>query len=68
MSTTTNIACHDCKKMVWVGQSDYLYTSPARISELTKFLFEHKGHALEFVDSHDSKTQYYAEVDDNELQ
>lgn len=52
MSVTVDIACHTCKEQLWVGQSDYIYTTQEALVNLKSFLFEHKSHQLEFCDEH----------------
>ena len=48
MSICFNINCHDCCEKLWVGQNERIYTTIEAISNLEKFLFAHKGHALSF--------------------
>jgi hypothetical protein len=50
MSATYSIACKDCKKSLWVGQSPRtLYSGePDTMEALKEFLFDHMNHNLEF--------------------
>lgn len=57
MSTTYNIECNDCKKTLWIGQSDYIYTGNKEcMDKFKKFLFDHVNHNISFVD--DSNEHY----------
>jgi len=55
MSQTFAIACTQCKKSLWIGQSDlapkkgHLYSGKKNvIAELTDFLWDHENHPLIF--------------------
>ena len=48
MSITYHINCHDCKKFLWVGQRDRIYTTGPHLILLNTFLFEHENHKLSF--------------------
>ena len=52
MSRTYEIACHDCKTALWIGQGwtpgTHLYATPEHLKLLHDFLFAHIGHRLEF--------------------
>ena len=50
MSTTFDIICVKCKKDLWIGQGDILYTGePETMEKLRVFLHEHKNHPLLFT-------------------
>lgn len=57
MSRTYDIVCRDCEAKLWIGQGwpperVYLYTAAEpHITDLTRFLFKHERHRLEFLDS-----------------
>jgi hypothetical protein len=56
MSDTYDIACHDCKVGLWIGQSGAnpwtFYTGePKMMQHLRLFLWQHRGHRLEFNES-----------------
>jgi hypothetical protein len=50
MSEDFRLGCMDCKKAVWIGQRDHIYTDPDTLKALQKFLFSHQGeeHTLRF--------------------
>ena len=48
MSVTYDLACHDCSQQLWVGQRDYIYTTPEHLANLKEFFFAHQGHQLQF--------------------
>lgn len=48
MSTIYKIGCRKCSVNLWIGQGGHIYTAKKYIKALTKFLFEHLGHSLEF--------------------
>ena len=50
MSITYHLCCKDCGYHLWIGQGDYIYTGQQSImDDLTRFLYAHLGHALEFM-------------------
>jgi hypothetical protein len=53
MSDTYDLACHDCKASLWIGQSGSspwcFYTGePETMQALGLFFWAHRGHRLEF--------------------
>jgi len=52
MSTTFDIGCLDCRKRLWIGQRDYVYSTPEHLQRLSSFLLEHKGHRLTVATEH----------------
>lgn len=78
MSTTYDLECTMCRVRLWVGQSTdqtppipfYLYTHPREaIQRLTRFLHDHRGHALIFDDEHsmEQEREYVEESPDYPL-
>ena len=55
MSVTYEILCHDCKESLWIGQRDYIYTTPEALAKLNKFLFAHSRHSLTFEGDPDNE-------------
>jgi len=59
MSRTYSIGCKDCFESLWVGQGwpntngVYIYKKEDHVKALEKFLFDHEGHHLIFVDDED---------------
>lgn len=59
MSRTYEIACHDCKLTLWLGQGPtsgevvgaYIYKTEDDLRRLQDFLFCHMHHRLEFGDA-----------------
>lgn len=54
MSTDFYMACHDCKKLIWIAQEGFsgrtlYYGMPHVMKPFRDFLFEHAGHQLDFV-------------------
>ncbi len=53
MSVTYHIACIPCKKYLWIGQRNYIYTKePECLESFGEFLYDHQDHELKFVDEH----------------
>lgn len=51
MSRSLYIVCEKCKKKLWAGQASYIYTEPkAQMEAFNKFVCEHFGHPVVFVD------------------
>jgi hypothetical protein len=50
MSVCYELACHQCRKRLWVGQGSVIYTAPEHALSLSEFLHDHQNHPLEFVD------------------
>lgn len=54
MSRTFDIACHDCRVKLWIGQAaegkQYIYQTERDHKRLTDFLYTHQRHRLEFGD------------------
>lgn len=55
MGQTYDLACHDCKVRLWIGQTNasstkpWIYTADAStMKALNEFLVSHLGHRLEF--------------------
>jgi hypothetical protein len=73
MSETYDIACHDCGIVLWIGQAPtssetergrIYYGSGDSKGLLSKFLYEHIGHRLEFnMSQHFDALHDYQEVD-----
>jgi len=55
VSTTYSIVCHKCKRALWAGQGDFIYTAPASIKALQTFLVEHSFHPLEYTSLDDTE-------------
>jgi hypothetical protein len=60
MSVTKHIACKTCRKYLWIGQANYLYTGdPGTMENLRKFLLvdhvssTHDHHDLVSTDEHE---------------
>lgn len=51
MAKTYDIACHDCKVTLWIGQGNRVYRDVEHLQEEQAFFFGHIGHHLEFNDS-----------------
>ena len=73
MSDTYDIACHDCKERVWVGRggaspwtlpSWTLYGEPETMQAVCLFLWNHKGHRLEFNETQLDAAQSSSPVPD----
>lgn len=62
MSQTYNIVCTQCRQHLWVGQRDYIYSTPEHMSNLASFLHAHLNHPLMFVNEESS------ELDESEEQ
>jgi len=67
MSQTFSIACHDCKKHLWIAQvghkgRGYLYSTPEHSRAQYLFFMEHRGHRLEFNENCESDIAEYDEV------
>ena len=58
MSVTYNIQCDDCKKTLWIGQGDYIYTATPGIKSFAKFLHDHMNHRLMFVNDENVNDDY----------
>lgn len=58
MSVTFDIGCLDCKKKLWIGQREYIYSAPDKLQKLAGFLLDHKGHHLVVA------TEHMTELDD----
>ena len=54
MSVTYDILCLDCKEVLWIGQSDYIYTTDPEINAFSKFLHKHEDHVLKFLNDNSS--------------
>jgi len=54
MSVTYSIGCTKCKKVLWVGQRDYLYGATA--VDTMQFLKDHQKHPLIFDEDCNSET------------
>lgn len=68
MSKTFSIACKDCEKQLWIGQSkkeDFkIYSgNPEVMRNLRLFLWEHKGHNLKFDENCESEIAEYEEME-----
>lgn len=54
MSRTYDIACHDCRVTLWIGQGSgdnaYIYSTVDHLKEQRDFFFAHQRHRLEFGD------------------
>lgn len=50
MSRSIRIICQKCKKSLWAGQRTYIYTAPKHLEAFNKFICEHFGHPVMFVD------------------
>jgi len=57
MSVINYIRCKTCKRYLWVGQRNHIYTGRDYIEILRRFLFIHKSgyskHSLDFVNEFD---------------
>ena len=58
MSRTYSIGCKTCQESLWIGQGwpkgkRYIYKGEKHIDALEKFLFDHEGHDLIFLDDED---------------
>lgn len=58
MSRTYDLGCKDCKESLWIGQGwpdkkRFIYKTENCLAALQKFLFDHEGHNLIFVDNED---------------
>lgn len=67
MSKTYSIACTQCKKKLWIGQSGLggeilYYGEPKMMETLKDFLFTHAGHQLVFDENMDSDMCRYEDV------
>ena len=52
MSVCFSIGCRKCKKAVWIGQRDYIYTGDKKVmKKLKEFLYKHMDHDLVFTTS-----------------
>jgi len=56
MSRTLSLVCDGCRKSLWVGQCSpssgwFTYGSEEFREALNRFVNEHLGHAVQFVDS-----------------
>lgn len=58
MSMCYNIQCDDCKKVLWVGQRDYIYSSKEHLKAFAKFLHDHINHELKFVNDENIEDDY----------
>lgn len=50
MSLCYNLVCPETKTAIWVGQNSYIYAVPKAAVALAKWLAEHQGKAIFFVD------------------
>lgn len=68
MARTYEIACHDCKHKLWIGQGrqtggKYLYKTPEALLKLESFLFSHQQHRIEFGDDERLALDDYKDLD-----
>ena len=52
MSRTYSVVCDDCYEHLWVGQGQSIYGGED-MKEFTKFLYNHEGHSLRFLECQD---------------
>ena len=50
MSKTYNLVCPETKRAIWVGQGGRLYGSGDAIERLAKWLHDHEGREILFVE------------------
>ena len=48
MSVTYDMACYDCKVVLWIGQRDRIYCTEKDLKKQRIFFYAHIGHHLEF--------------------
>jgi len=68
MSATYDMACMQCKVSIWIGQKgsgDFVFYAgnPGCMAELSKFLWQHKGHHLELRTSEKCGVDEFKQVD-----
>ncbi|HEX3560383.1 MAG TPA: hypothetical protein VHU19_14340 [Pyrinomonadaceae bacterium] len=70
MARTYEIACHDCKVRLWIGQGSgekaYIYSTDRHIKQLRDFLFNHQYHRLEFGDDERLALDDYMELNSDD--
>ena len=71
MSRTYSIGCNICQESLWIGQGwpkgkRYIYKGEKHIKTLEKFLFDHEGHNLIFLDDEDIFDSEGKRYDENE--
>lgn len=54
MSQTYDIVCPETKRAIWVGQGSRIYSAPEKLELLAKWLHEHKGKQIYFVETGDN--------------
>ena len=66
MAVCYYLICVQCKKKVWIGQWNYIYTGEKEtMILLQKFPYEHEGHSLVFLPEHEyDEPGQYVEVKD----
>jgi|14BtaG_2_1085337.scaffolds.fasta_scaffold09718_3 hypothetical protein len=64
MSRTYHIVCDDCNEHLWVGQGRKVYRGE-EMDKFSKFLHDHEGHCLRFLERQDVPMEY-REYDDYE--
>jgi len=58
MSRTYDIACHDCRVVLWIGQDRRIYYTDRDLRKQREFFYEHIEHRLEFNDSETLSARY----------
>ena len=49
-----NLVCPETRKAIWVGQRDYIYSTPEHMKQLADWLHEHRDKPVFFVDDESS--------------
>lgn len=68
MSRTYDIICTECKKALWIAQAGggnprgHIYKTPEALADLDKFLWDHEGHSLKFVNDQTLDCEGYEEI------
>ena len=63
MSKTYDIACHDCRVVLWIGQESLgsnhrIYSTEEDLRKQRDFFYGHIGHRLEFNDGEVLSAKY----------
>ena len=58
MSRTYDIACHDCRVVLWIGQDSRVYYTVGDLKKQREFFYGHIGHRLEFNDAETLSARY----------
>jgi hypothetical protein len=68
MSDPLSIACRDCEKYLWIGQSggggSVIYSRSTKdMDALEEFLYKHEGCELMFIRNIEDTIPYYTEIE-----